>query len=85
MIELCCEYLSARHIWLHAIIMSCMHFKVNLHTIVAWMSRNALLKTLDFWSLSDNNGIWTKNHLVCKRTRSHTYIQSTHNTDKSFG
>ena len=32
--------------------MSCMHFRVNLHSIVAWMSRNSLLKT------SAKSGVW---------------------------
>ena len=44
MIELCCEYLSVRYIWLYVFIMSCMHFRVNSHSIVAWMSRNSLLR-----------------------------------------
>ena len=45
MTEQCCEYLSVRHIWLYVLIMSRAHFRVNPHSIVAWVSRNSLLKT----------------------------------------
>ena len=47
-------------------------FRVNLHSAVASMSRNSVLKR-DAISdiLSDCNGIQTHNHLVCKRTRNH--------------
>ena len=45
MIELFCEYLSGRCIWLYVIIMSRKGLRVNLHSIVAWMSKNSLLKT----------------------------------------
>ena len=44
MIELCCEYLSVWCIWLYFLIMSCTRFRVNPHSIVAWMSRNSLLE-----------------------------------------
>ena len=44
MIELCCKYLSVRYIWLYVIVMSRTCFRVNPHSIVAWMSRNSLLK-----------------------------------------
>ena len=37
MIELCC-------IWLHVLILSCTCFRVNLHSIFAWMSGNSLLE-----------------------------------------
>ena len=43
-IELCCEYLSVQCIWLYILIMSRMHFRVNPHSIVAWISRNSLLE-----------------------------------------
>ena len=39
-IELCCEYLSVRSIWLYLFIMSRTSFRVNPHSTVAWMSRN---------------------------------------------
>ena len=45
MIELCCEYLSVRCIWLYAIIISHTRFRVNLHSIVSKMSRIYLLET----------------------------------------
>ena len=44
-IELCWEYLSVRCIWLDVLVMSCTHFRVNLHSIFAWISRNFLLET----------------------------------------
>ena len=37
---------SVRCIWLYVIIMPCTRFRVNLHSIVAWMSRNSLLLAL---------------------------------------
>ena len=43
MIELCCEYLPVRYIWLYVLIMSCARFRVNPHSIVAWISRNSSL------------------------------------------
>ena len=45
MIELCCEYLSVGFIWLYILIMSRTRFRVNPHSIVAWISRNSLLET----------------------------------------
>ena len=42
-IKLCCEYLPIRSIWRYVLIMWYTHFRVNLHSIVAWMSRNSLL------------------------------------------
>ena len=47
MIELCPEYLSVRCNWLYVLIMSCTRFRVNLHSTVAWMSRNSL--TGNYW------------------------------------
>ena len=44
MIEPTSEYFSARSIWLYVLVMSRTHFKVNPHSIVAWMSRKSLLK-----------------------------------------
>ena len=44
MMELCCEYLSVRCIWLNVFIMSRRSFRVNPHSTVAWMSRNSLLE-----------------------------------------
>ena len=42
MIELCCEYLSVRCIWLCVFIMSRTSLRVNPHSAVAWISRNSL-------------------------------------------
>ena len=44
-------------------------FKVNLDSIVAWMSRTLAENRHDIWSLSDSNGIQTYNHLLRKRLR----------------
>ena len=43
-------------IWSYVIITSRTGFRVNLHSIVTWMSRNSLLRR-DVWNLSDSNGI----------------------------
>ena len=43
-LELSCEYLSERCIWLYVIIISRTCFRVNLRSIVAWVWRNSLLK-----------------------------------------
>ena len=43
MIELCCEYLSVWYI-LTVCSLSHMHFRVNPHFIVAWMTKNSLLE-----------------------------------------
>ena len=52
--------------WLRVLIMSRTRFRVNLHSIAAWMLRNSLI---DIWNLGDCNRIWTQNHLVHKRKR----------------
>ena len=44
MIELFCEYLSVRCIWLYVFIMSRTSLRVNPHSTVAWMSRKSLLE-----------------------------------------
>ena len=57
---------------LHVIIMSRTRFIVNIHSIVAWMSWNSLLKTDTISDvLNDNNGIQIHSHLVRKRTLNH--------------
>ena len=66
--ELSRKYLSVRCIWLYVFIMSCMRFRVNSHSIVAWMWRNSLLEAGAIWSLSDCNWTQTQNHLVHKQT-----------------
>ena len=45
MIVLCCQYSTVRCFWLYVIIMSRKRPRVNLHSIVARMSRNSLLET----------------------------------------
>ena len=56
--------LRHERIWLYVIIMSYMHFRVNLYSMVPWMSRNRW----SIWSLSDSNGIQTHKQLVHKQT-----------------
>ena len=57
---------------LHIIIVSRTRFRVNLHSVVTWMSRNPLLQTGAISKvLSDSNGIRTHNHLVRKLTLNH--------------
>ena len=46
MIELCYDYLSVNWTWLYAIIMLRTRISVNLHSKVAWISTNSLLKTI---------------------------------------
>ena len=49
----------------YVIIMSHTCFRVNLHSVVPWMSRNSLLETgADIQNLSGSNRIRTDNHLV---------------------
>ena len=58
--------------WLYVLVMSRMHFRVNPHSIVAWMSRNVLSRSrCKIWSLSDLNWTQTQNHLICKQTLNH--------------
>ena len=72
MIELCCEYLYVRCIWLYVIIMSSTSFRVNPHTIVRLNVKKLLARSrCDIWSLSVSNGIQTHNHLVFKQTLNH--------------
>ena len=74
MIELGCEHLSVRCIWLYVLLMSRTHFRVKPHSIFPWMSSNSLLfarNTRNIYSLSDWNGTRNYNHLVPKRTLKH--------------
>ena len=75
MIELYCEYLSVRYIWLYVIIMSRTRFRVNLHSYIC-LNLNKLLaqNRRDILSLSDSNGIQTHNYLVPKRKQNHLVI-----------
>ena len=68
MIKLCYEYLPVRCIWLYVMIMSRTIFRVNPHSIVCLNVKKFLARYKShIWTLSDINGIWTHNHLVCKR------------------
>ena len=72
MIELCCEHLSVRCIWLYVIIMSRTSFRVNPHSIVCLNVKELLARSrCHTWNLSDSNGIRTHNHLGRKRTLNH--------------
>ena len=56
----------------YVIIMSHTCFRVNLHSVVPWMSRNSLLETgADIQNLSGSNMIRIDNHLVSKGRLSH--------------
>ena len=63
MIELCCEYLPVRCMWLYVIIMSRTRFRVNLHSIVCLNVKELLVRSrCHIWSLSklsDNNIVTT--------------------------
>ena len=56
---------------LRVLVMSHTRFRVNLHSVVAWILMILTQNRRDIWSLSDSNGIRTHNHLVCKRTLNH--------------
>ena len=70
-IELCCEHLSVRCIWLYVIVMSRMSLRLNLHSIVCLNVKELLARSKrHIWSLNDNK-IQTHNNLVCKWTLNH--------------
>ena len=71
MIELSCEYLSVRWIWLYVIMISCTHFRVNPHYICVNIKELLALKRRGIWGLNDWNWNRTRNHLVCKGTLKH--------------
>ena len=72
MIELCCEYLSVRCIWLYVLIVSRTHFRMNPHSLFAWMSKNSSSgSSCDIFSLSDCKWTRTHNNLIRKRTLHH--------------
>ena len=58
---------------LYVIIMSRTSFRVNLHSIVSLNVRRLLAY---IWSLSDSNGIRTRNLLLRKRTLNHSTQRS---------
>ena len=71
MIELSCESLSVRCIWLYVLIVSHTRFRVNPDSIVAQISKNSLIEAGAKSELSDCNWTRTHNHLVHKRTLNH--------------
>ena len=63
MIELYCEYLPVRCIWLYVIIMSHMSIRVNQLSIVRLNVKELLSQSRShIWSLSDSNEIRTYNN-----------------------
>ena len=65
-------YFKNISIWLNVLIMSFTRFRVNLHSIVTWISRISLLETCAISKvLSNCNGNRTHNHLGRKRKLSH--------------
>ena len=59
--------------------MSHIHFRVNVHSRVVWMSRNSLLETgMISEVLGDRNRTRTHNHLVQKWTLNHLAKLTTH-------
>ena len=82
----CFNYLSVRCIWLYELIISRTRFKVNPHSIVAWMSGNYLLEAgaKSEFQISeveiDNVGstllIWTFQH--CSTSRGHINLPATY-------
>ena len=74
MIELTCEHLSVRCIWLYLLLISRRHCRVNPHYIL-YICLN--VKELfapnkhNICSFSDKNGTRNYNHLVPKRTLKH--------------
>ena len=53
------------------LIMSHKCFRLNLHPVITWMSRNPSLKTGRISKVLSDSRIWTPNHLVCKQTVNH--------------
>ena len=72
MIELCCEYLSVRCIWLYGLIMSRTPFQSE-STLYSCLNVKELLarSRREIWRLCDCNWTRTRNHLVYKRTLNH--------------
>ena len=63
---------TLNYVWLYLLIMSRTRFRVNPHSIVAWMSRNSLLEAGPKSEvLSDWNWTRTQNHLVRNRALNH--------------
>ena len=72
MIELCCECLSSRCIWLCVLFLSCTCFQSESTLYICLNVKELLAESgCKIWSLSDCNWIWTHNHLLSKRTLKH--------------
>ena len=67
MIELCCDFLSVRCIWLYVIIMSLTGFRVNPHSLPQCLG-TLCWKQVTYRGLSESSEIQTNNHLVRKWT-----------------
>ena len=64
--------------WLYVIIMSRMHFRKNLHFLVAWMSNSLELLAQNrhnIWSLSDQTGQWQIFTLLAAFLKAVIYIK----------
>ena len=69
MIEVCCEYLSVRSIWLYFIIMSHSSFRVKPRSIVCVIVKELLARRRrHIWILKESNDNRTENHFVRKGT-----------------
>ena len=79
MIELCCEYLSVRCIWLYVLIMSRTRFRVNPHSV--WFQSESTLLTLNVKFLDIQATIECGFTLKRVRDMMRTYSQM-HRTDK---
>ena len=72
MIELWCEYLHVRFIWLYVINMSRTSFRVDPHIIVCLNVKKLLAQSRrHIWGLSDSNEIRTHNQLLRKSKFNH--------------
>ena len=68
MIQVYCEYLSVRYIWLYVIIMSRTSFRVDIYYIVCLNDKELLARrNRRIRTLSDNIEIEIHKHLVRKR------------------
>ena len=74
MIELCCEYLYVRCIWLYVPIISRTRFRVNQRSIVAWMSRTSLLETCPISEVRDMIRTYSQIHRTYKYSQHSSII-----------
>ena len=72
LIELSCEHLSVRYIWLHVIIMSRTSFRVHRYSIVLMNVKELLApRRRHIWNSSDSKEMLTDNHWVRKGILNH--------------